>query len=474
MSAALSGLFLSLAVLLGRAEAVENLVTGTFNSTPPTASDIPNWGTGWPKANVTGWDYVGSVNGCGAEYLGNGWVLTASHVGVGTFYLGGNAYTMIPGTNQTISNSSVQTDLTLFQVYSPPSLSSLSIATSAPKALSSSQDGSVVAMIGYGGGKSWGVNSVTRIGTVVQVAGYTNTDFSTYYGTYTNGSHRAVNNYVFVGGDSGGGAFIYNTSTSKWQLAGINEAVDVNQTSYMVQLSVYATQINSIISAASAPGVDTTAASAVTTSTATLNGMVNSQNSSTTVSFEYGTTTGYGSRVAASQSVVSGGGQTAVNSALSGLSPNTTYHYRVNAVNSVGTSYGADATFTTGLSALQSWRQTYFGSAENSGNGADLADPYGTGVPNVLVFALLGPNQDPSRVTPNQLPQAQMSGGNISYSFTQPSGVSSITYGAEWSTTLGSDDWHAISDAGSGSQHVFSVPMASNAQLFVRLRVTAL
>jgi hypothetical protein len=472
IGAVLSGILLLPLLFWGRAEAVQNLATGAYNTTAPTAADIPNWGTGWPTTGVSGWDYVGMVNGPSGVYLGNGWVITASHVGAGTFYLGANAYTVIPGTAQTLSGTSGTTDITLFQVSSPPSLPSMSVATAAPKALSTSQNGSVVAMIGNGGGKSWGVNSVTKITTLVQVASYTNYDFVTAYGTSTAGSHSATNNYTFIGGDSGGGGFIYNTSTSKWQLSGLNEAVDASHGSYLVQLSNYASQINSVISAASAPGVDTTAATAISATAATLNGMVNSENQSTSVSFEYGTTTGYGARVVVPQSLAASTAQTAVSSALSGLSPGTTYHFRVNAVNTVGTSYGADATFTTPSSALQTWRQTYFGTSDNSGSGADLADPYGTGVSNILVFALLGPSQDPSRVTPNMLPQAQVSGGNIFYSFTQPSGVSGITYGAEWSTTLGSDDWHAISDTGSGSQHIFSAPIGSNTQMFVRLRVT--
>jgi hypothetical protein len=329
-------------------------------------------------------------------------------------------------------------------------------------------------MIGNGGGKSWGANTVTRVSSLVMVSTFTTSDFVASHGTITIGSHSATNNYAFTGGDSGGPDFIYNTSAGKWQLAGLNEATDGNNTCYMVQLSSYASQINSIISGPSAPGVTTVAATAVTATGATLNGTVNGQSYSTTASFDYGTTAGYGTSVAPPQSLAAGTTQKTVSSTLSGLQPGTTYHFRVNAVSSVGTSYGGDVTFTTLPSALQSWRQTYFGTMDNSGSGADMADPYGTGVSNLLVFAFLGPNQNPAQVTANQLPQAQMSGGNLFYSFTQPDGVSGITYGAEWSTTLKSDDWHAISDTGSGTRHLFSVPIGSNAQLFVRLRATGM
>lgn|GEM_PF-5781571 len=54
--------------------------------------------------------------------------------------------------------------------------------------------------------------------------------------------------------------------------------------------------------AAGSPIVTTNAVSALTTSGATLHGTVISNGHTTTVSFNYGTTTGYGSNVTASQS----------------------------------------------------------------------------------------------------------------------------------------------------------------------------
>jgi hypothetical protein len=176
--------------------------------------------------------------------------------------------------------------------------------------------------------------------------------------------------------------------------------------------------------------------------------------------------------VAGAPSPVTGTNPVAVSATLTGLLPGTTYHFRVDGVNSVGTSNGPDLTFTTLPSAVQSWRETYYGTTSNSGNAADTADPYNVGIPNLAVFAFLGPNQNPAQAVPSQLPQPQMSGGNLFYSFTQPTGVSGLTYGAEWSGTLQSGDWHAIADTGSGTQHLFSVPVGSNTQLYIRLTVT--
>jgi phosphodiesterase/alkaline phosphatase D-like protein len=52
--------------------------------------------------------------------------------------------------------------------------------------------------------------------------------------------------------------------------------------------------------------------------------------------------------VTAVQSPVTGASNTAVSRAITGLTGNTTYHYRVAAQNSSGTTYGADMTFFTG------------------------------------------------------------------------------------------------------------------------------
>ena len=96
------------------------------------------------------------------------------------------------------------------------------------------------------------------------------------------------------------------------------------------------------------PAVTTGAATAITVTGATLNGTVNANNSSTVITFEYGTTTAYGSTVDATPNTVAGSTVTAVSSALTGLTPNTLYHYRVKGVSSAGTSWGSDLTFTAG------------------------------------------------------------------------------------------------------------------------------
>jgi hypothetical protein len=63
--------------------------------------------------------------------------------------------------------------------------------------------------------------------------------------------------------------------------------------------------------------------------------------------FEYGTTMSYGSSVPCIPPPGSGTSPVAVGEALTSLSPNTTYHFRIVATNAGGTSYGVDHVFST-------------------------------------------------------------------------------------------------------------------------------
>jgi uncharacterized protein (TIGR02145 family) len=97
-----------------------------------------------------------------------------------------------------------------------------------------------------------------------------------------------------------------------------------------------------------APSASSGAASGIGTTNATLNGTVNPNGFSTTVTFEYGTTTSYGNTITAVQSPLNGTSNTAVSAAISGLVSNTVMHYRVKAVNCSPTSVeGNDMSFPT-------------------------------------------------------------------------------------------------------------------------------
>jgi len=94
-----------------------------------------------------------------------------------------------------------------------------------------------------------------------------------------------------------------------------------------------------------APTVLSLPATLITSTTAQLNGSVNPNGLSTSSYFQYGTTTSYGSTV--SMPTISGTAVIPVYTSGWTGSPNTTYHYRVVATNSLGTVYGSDITFTT-------------------------------------------------------------------------------------------------------------------------------
>ena len=94
------------------------------------------------------------------------------------------------------------------------------------------------------------------------------------------------------------------------------------------------------------PSVNSVTYSGVTTSGATLGATVTPNGATTTVLFEYGTTASYGLQTTG-QGIGSGSSSVASSATLSGLLPGTTYHFRIVAANSVGTTYGADTTFTT-------------------------------------------------------------------------------------------------------------------------------
>jgi hypothetical protein len=91
------------------------------------------------------------------------------------------------------------------------------------------------------------------------------------------------------------------------------------------------------------PATTTGMSTKVMTSSATLNGTVNPNGLSTTYYFEWGTTTSYGNTIPSTPaSAGSGTSGVHVSADITGLSPDTIYHYRLVAVSSFGTSYGSD------------------------------------------------------------------------------------------------------------------------------------
>jgi hypothetical protein len=80
---------------------------------------------------------------------------------------------------------------------------------------------------------------------------------------------------------------------------------------------------------------------------AALLGQITKNGAATTYHFDYGETTGYGKSTPNVTSQVAVADPEKVSAVITGLTAGKTYHYRLVAVNSAGTTPGADATFTT-------------------------------------------------------------------------------------------------------------------------------
>jgi hypothetical protein len=98
--------------------------------------------------------------------------------------------------------------------------------------------------------------------------------------------------------------------------------------------------------AAGPPSAVTGAAKNVGQSTATVTGTVDPQGMATTYRFEYGTSASYGLQTAESDAG-SGTGAVDASASLTGLTTDTTYHYRVVATNAAGVDRGSDHSFRT-------------------------------------------------------------------------------------------------------------------------------
>ncbi len=214
-----------------------------------------------------GFANVGILNGLSAVYLGNGWVLTAAHVGQGDLTLGGVTYPLVPGsyTRLTGPNPSPP-DLAVMKIAGDPGLPAPVIVSSpAP-------NGSQVVLIGRGKSRGaatswmghdgwnwdfpfvmrWGTNRISTTGVVVADTQSLAMAFDTL-GTGPSTADEA--NAVL--GDSGGAVFWKDGS--QWKLAGLMFVTSVYegqpaQTSLYTNLTVagelsyYRGQIQSIIS----------------------------------------------------------------------------------------------------------------------------------------------------------------------------------------------------------------------------------
>ena len=131
-------------------------------------------------------------------------------------------------------------------------------------------------------------------------------------------------------------------------ITGLSHGVTYHARAYATNSAGVAYGDDKIFSASGgAPTVRAEEAAYVTSTEARLQGYVDPNYISTEVTFEFGTTDSYGQTFTAVNSPLSGSGENLVYVDITDLTPATTYHFRVRAVNSSGEAYGEDRTFTT-------------------------------------------------------------------------------------------------------------------------------
>lgn len=231
-------------------------------------------------SGLTQWNNVALVNGSTGVYVGNGWMLTAYHVGVGTATFPDNSVYSPDGTSVRLHNpDNSLTDLLMFHLSTVPvGLSALTIASSTPATNTS------VYMIGNGRNREatltqWDVNTATNPDTWTvstsppsDASGYlyaagnslrwgTNTidgtnlvdaGFGTVHALRADFSNVAGEGQL-VDNDSGGAMFLTNgTLAGTLDARGIYDGQPTNSAvfgnlSYAADLSVYRSEIMSTV-----------------------------------------------------------------------------------------------------------------------------------------------------------------------------------------------------------------------------------
>jgi hypothetical protein len=229
-----------------------------------------------PPANNPGFANVG-IRGSGtAVYLGDGWVLTAAHVGAGSTWFNGIDYSEVPNSAVQLANRPGQgftpnSDLLLYQIQGSPNLPSILLNSSPPA------DGWQVTMVGNGRDQDpseaywnsswvptsspstyagyiwsdtnsirWGTNIIDSVGIPEGVNTNSETAFQTTFSSTPSNAQGAP-------GDSGGAVF-HQDASGQWTLAGIMFTINnlvgqpagisvFGDATYSADLSIYRSEI---------------------------------------------------------------------------------------------------------------------------------------------------------------------------------------------------------------------------------------
>lgn len=231
-----------------------------------------------------GWANVGITNGASAVYLGNGWVLSATHVSTtANIILGGISYSRDMSTLTPImTDPTTQSDMHLVKIIGDPGLPSLTLSSlqldfNDPLLMIGRGDNREASLFyydinfneitppppaaykGYKWGTSgrtmrWGTNNVSSLDVLLPGP---SGRLTVSYGAVFDETGGSTSEMAAVNGDSGGAVF--SKASGSWELVGIMLSRDLypNQPtsgvtvygneSYFADLSFYHGQIMSIV-----------------------------------------------------------------------------------------------------------------------------------------------------------------------------------------------------------------------------------
>ena len=322
--------------------------------------------------------------------------------------------------NDLLSNNTVETNPFGISFNSDSTTpSSVSVDGSTGNPITRGYAGTV-STLQYATGCTMTINDTAKAHAAVW-SGSPSTKVMMLYGTYGKGRFVAIGDSSVVEDNTNSGGTTYDG----WTTPVSNGYAALNATIWLLENLI-------------PPAATTSPASSISSSSATLNGIVNPNGLSTTTKFLYGTTTNYGS-VTNVSGTLSGTNSTNVSVGLTGLSAGTTYHYVLVATNSGGGAQGADLTFTT-WTALQAWRQQWFGTTNNSGSAADTYVNTGDGLSNLMKYAL---GLNPLVVSTNPI-TFNLSGDCLTMTVPRSSISAGITYTLESTGNL-ANGWNSSS-----------------------------